>query len=205
MLNIEQAAVMQGNTQEIATQIPVMAPGIAPEISPEVTWILALVLVLCAGWTDWRSSRIPNWLTMPGLLVGFAVNAILAGKPGAWTALSGAALGLGVLLPFVLLRGLGAGDWKLMGAMGALLGSGRLVVVLLGTVVLTGVLGVIQITRARRWQATLGNLKELLLLFVTFGRHARPELTIENPGLMKLPFGTAAAVATALCYGLIRI
>ena len=36
---------------------------------------LAVALALIAGWTDWRSRRIPNWLTVPGLLVGVSVNA----------------------------------------------------------------------------------------------------------------------------------
>jgi prepilin peptidase CpaA len=174
-------------------------------MTQEITWVLALILVLRAGWMDWRSSRIPNWLTVPGFLIGLLVNIGLNGTEGAWTALAGAGLALGVLLPFVLLRGLGAGDWKLMGALGALLGPGRLVVVLLGTALLTGLLGMIQITRARQWRTTLGHLKDLVLMFLTFGRRARPELTIENPGLMKLPFGTAAAAATAFCYGMIRI
>ena len=31
---------------------------------------LAVALALIAGWTDWRSRRIPNWLTVPGLLIG---------------------------------------------------------------------------------------------------------------------------------------
>jgi prepilin peptidase CpaA len=171
----------------------------------EIPWILALILVVCAGWMDWRSSRIPNWLTVPGLLIGLVTNTLLAGKAGAWMALGGAGLALAVLLPFVLLRGLGAGDWKLMGALGAFLGTGQVIVVLLGTIFLTGILGVIQITRMRRWRVTLGNLRELILMFLTFGGHARPDLTLENPRLLKLPFGTAAAVATVLFYGIVRI
>ena len=171
----------------------------------EITWILALALVICAGWMDWRSSRIPNWLTIPGLLVGIVTNTISGGKAGAWMALEGAGLALALLLPFVLLRGLGAGDWKLMGALGAFLGMGLILLVLLGTAFLTGVLGVIQVTRARRWRVTLGNLWDLFLMFLTFGFRSRPDITIENPGLMKLPFGTAAAGATMLIYGVIRL
>jgi prepilin peptidase CpaA len=170
----------------------------------EITWISALILVLCGGWTDWRSARIPNWLTIPGLLIGIVANTVLAGKAGLWIALEGAGLALGILLPFVLLRGLGAGDWKLMGALGALLGPGPVLVVLFGTVVLTGILGVIQITRTKRWRVTLGNLWELFLMVLTFGLRSRPEITLDNPGLMKLPFGAVAAVVTVLCYGVTR-
>jgi prepilin peptidase CpaA len=171
----------------------------------DTTWMLALVLVIWAGWMDWRSARIPNWLTVSGLVVGVAGNTILAGEAGAWMALKGAGLALAVLLPCVLLRGLGAGDWKLMGAIGAMLGPQRLIVVLLGAVFVSGVAAVIEITRLGRWRATLVNLWHLFLMFLTLGLRARPGITLDNPKLLKLPFGTAAAVATVLCYGAVRI
>ncbi|MGA7908757.1 MAG: A24 family peptidase, partial [Candidatus Sulfotelmatobacter sp.] len=81
--------------------------------------VLAVALALIAGWTDWRSRRIPNWLTVPGLLLGVAANGLAAGWPGVKSSLLGVGLGLLLLLPFVLLRSLGAGDWKLAGAVGA--------------------------------------------------------------------------------------
>jgi prepilin peptidase CpaA len=171
----------------------------------EVTWILALVLVVWAGWMDWRSARIPNWLTVPGALAGLGANTILLGKAGAWSALEGAGLALALLLPCVLLRGLGAGDWKLMGALGAMLGPQRVILVLLGSVFVSGIAAVVQITRHGRWQATLQNLWQLLLMFLTLGLRARPGITLDNPRLLKVPFGTAAAVATVLCYGAVRI
>jgi prepilin peptidase CpaA len=171
----------------------------------DITWILALIVVLWAGWLDWQSARIPNWLTVPGVLLGVATNTMLAGKAGAWMSLKGAGLALALLLPCVLLRGLGAGDWKLMGALGAMLGSQRLILVLLGAIFVSGVLAVIQITRLGRWRATLVNLWDLFLMFLTLGFRARAGSTIDNPSLSKLPFGTAAAIATVLCYGAVRI
>ena len=85
-------------------------------------WLLTLGFTLSAGWVDWRTRRIPNWLSVSGLLTGIAANAILGGWHGAKASLEGAGLALGLLLPVVLLRGLGAGDWKLMGSVGALVG-----------------------------------------------------------------------------------
>lgn len=43
----------------------------------ETVWVLTLVFALYAGWSDFRTRRIPNWLTVSGLVVGLAVNAIL--------------------------------------------------------------------------------------------------------------------------------
>src|ERR1019366_10681804 len=82
-------------------------------------WIPALLVALIAGILDWRSRRIPNWLTVSGAVAGIALNTILYRWPGLKTAVTGIALGLALLLPFVLIRSLGAGDWKLAGALGA--------------------------------------------------------------------------------------
>src|SRR5664279_2951209 len=97
-------------------------------------WIPALALAVVAGVLDWRYRRIPNWLTVSGMAAGIAVNTILFRWPGLKAALLGMLLALGLLLPFVWLRSLGAGDWKLAGALGACLGPRQLLAVLMGTV-----------------------------------------------------------------------
>jgi Flp pilus assembly protein protease CpaA len=78
----------------------------------------AVLLSILAGWMDLRSRRIPNWLTLSGAAVGVMANTALGGVSGLKTSLLGLVVGLGLLLPFVLLRSLGAGDWKLAGALG---------------------------------------------------------------------------------------
>ena len=85
----------------------------------QIIWTLTLVLTVMAAYTDLRERRIPNWLTVTGFSMGVAVHAWLGGSRGALTSLEGAGLALVILLPLVLVRGLGAGDWKLMGAVGA--------------------------------------------------------------------------------------
>jgi prepilin peptidase CpaA len=161
----------------------------------------ALALALWAGWLDWRSRRIPNWLTVPALLLGLGAQTLAAGWPGTKSALEGSGLGLGLLLPFVLARGLGAGDWKLMGALGAFLGPARLVSVLLGTVLIAALMAVMEMVRRKRVKQTLANLWTLFLIVFTFGRlGVRDNITLDNPGLMALPFGVAAALATILFF-----
>src|SRR6202171_6766454 len=100
-------------------------------------WMLATIPALVAGWTDWRWRRIPNWLTVPALLLGVGANCFAMGWAGAKESLLGVGMGLGLLLPFVLIRSLGAGDWKLAGTLGACLGprqllSGLFVKILMG-------------------------------------------------------------------------
>jgi len=172
---------------------------------PHVFWILAVILTVWAGWLDWRSRRIPNWLTIPALIVGLGVNTIAAGWGGAKVALAGAGLPLLLLLPVVLLRGLGAGDWKLMGALGALLGWAQILLVLLATILLAGLFALVQLVRRRRVGATLTNLWELVQGFFVFGLTPHPAINLDNPGATSVPFGVAAAVATVLCYGILAL
>ncbi len=168
-------------------------------------WIFAVIFAAAAGWSDWRSRRIPNWLTVPVFLAGLTANSIAGGWPGAKDALAGAALPLLVLLPAVLLRGLGAGDWKLMGALGAILGWKRILLVLLATLFVAALIALGQMIRQGRVLTTLANLWELVRGFFIFGLKPHPELAIDNPGSATLPFGVAAAAATVLCYGLIAV
>ncbi len=163
--------------------------------------ILALLFTGWAGWLDWRTRRIPNWLTVPTLLAGLAVNTLLFGWAGAKSGLEGAGLGLGLLLPFVLARGLGAGDWKLMGALGALLGPQKFVAVLLGTVFIAGIMAVMEMVRRHRVKETLANTLVLIHAFATFGLRPKKEnITLDNPGLMAQPFGVAAALAMVIFF-----
>jgi prepilin peptidase CpaA len=105
-----------------------------------------------------------------------------------------------ILLPLVLVRGLGAGDWKLMGAVGAMLGPVLLLFVLFGSMLVSGLMAVAQMMRAGRVTETFRNLWVLLKGFFSFGLRAHPRISLDNPKLMKLPFGVAVAAATLICF-----
>jgi prepilin peptidase CpaA len=158
---------------------------------------LAVVLALLAGWTDWRSRRIPNWLTVPGLLIGLAVNTVAGGWVGLKIALLGAGLGLLVLLPFVLVRSLGAGDWKLAGALGAFVGPGALLDLLMVSVFIAGVMALGLVIYKRRLRQTFRNIGRLLASMATF-RMPDAEVSLDNPQSLKVPYGVALALAVVL-------
>jgi prepilin peptidase CpaA len=162
-------------------------------------WILVLIIVSCAGWLDWRTRRIPNWLTVSSFFAGILFNAAVWRWAGAKNALEGAGIALGILLPFVLARGLGAGDWKLMGALGAWLGPNDIILAMLGTVFVAGIMAAVQVIRAGCMQRTFQNMWAVVLTAATFG-HRSSNITLDNPGLLKLPFGVAAALATSLLF-----
>jgi len=158
---------------------------------------LAVALALIAGWTDWHTRRIPNWLTVPGFLVGVSVNVLANGWAGLKTSLLGAGLGLLLLLPFVFLRSLGAGDWKLAGALGAFVGWEGLVDLLMGSVFVAGIMALALVIYKRRFKETMRNIGGLLASIVTFHKPGA-EVSLDNPQSLKVPYGVALALTTLL-------
>ena len=101
---------------------------------------LVLHVGLAAVW-DIAQRRIPNWLIVSGLILGFAFSAQSGGFVGLGLSLLGALLGLLVLIGPFALRWMGGGDVKLVMVCGAFLGwEGVIHVVLVGTV-LHGLMG----------------------------------------------------------------
>ena len=163
-------------------------------------WALTLAMTLSAALLDWRSHRIPNLLTVPGLLVGVTVHTMLTGWHGTLFALEGAGLALVLLLAPVLTRVLGAGDWKLMGAVGALLGPVLMLFVLLSSVLAVGLMAFVQMTRTGIVVQTFRNMLVLVRGIFAFGLKPNPRMSLDNAALMKLPFGVAVALATLICF-----
>jgi prepilin peptidase CpaA len=163
----------------------------------QAIWMLTAAFALVAGFTDLRWRRIPNWLTYPAAPVAVALHAIAGGWPETKISLEGLGLGLGLLLPFVLLRSLGGGDWKLVGALGAFVGRHYLLDVLVITLLINALMAIVLIVAKRRIWRTLRNIGRL---FASLFRFHLPEkdLTIDNPEAIKVPFGVAAAVGVVL-------
>jgi len=161
-----------------------------------------MLVATIAGVLDWRYRRIPNWLTVSGFGAGVAVNTILYRWPGLKAALMGTALGLALLLPFVLVRSLGAGDWKLAGALGACLGPRQLLAVLVGTILVAGVMALAVVIWQGRLKRTLLNIAHLLAALFSL-RMPGSEVSLDDPQSTKIPFGVAMAL-TVFVYGMGR-
>jgi prepilin peptidase CpaA len=84
--------------------------------------LLLLVLIMTSGFCDLKERKIPNKITFSGILIGILINLFTGGWTGLLQATIGLFAGLAIFfLPFVM-GGMGAGDVKLMGAIGALMG-----------------------------------------------------------------------------------
>ena len=173
--------------------------------SREIVWAFVLTLTFIGAVTDWRTRKIPNWLTVPGILAGITLRSVISGWPGAKAALYGTGLALALLLPLVLLRALGAGDWKLMGAVGAFMGPVLFLFILFGSIFASGLMSTIHIIKTKRVKETFRNIVELVRGFAVFGFQPNPEISLDNPKLLKIPFGIAVAASTAICFVVARL
>ena len=84
--------------------------------------VIVLVVGLPAIWIDTQTHRIPNVLVGSTVLAACALQLGSHGTAGIGLVLGGAAVGLLSLLPLYVAGAMGAGDVKLMGALGALVG-----------------------------------------------------------------------------------
>jgi prepilin peptidase CpaA len=163
----------------------------------------AEVLSLIAGWTDLRRRRIPNWLTVPGLVIGMVANTVLGGWSGLRDSLLGVGLAMALLLPFWLLRSLGAGDLKFAVALGAYTGPGRLIDILLASVFVAGAMALALVIYKRRFLQTMRNIGHILISLVTF-RLPGTHVTLDNPDALTIPKGVAMAI-TVVLYGIVHL
>ena len=93
-------------------------------MSPTEWFPLAVagVVTLLAAATDLWKFKVYNVLTLPTLVLGLAASAALGGWAGLGSSLLGAGFGFTILVAFYALGGVGAGDVKLLTALGAWLG-----------------------------------------------------------------------------------
>ncbi|HEU5314775.1 MAG TPA: A24 family peptidase [Chloroflexota bacterium] len=106
--------------------------------------------LLYAVFTDLRARRISNKLTYPTMLFGLVANTALYGWEGFGHAWMGWGVGLGVMLIPFLLRAMGAGDVKLVAAIGAVKGPEFVLLAALYACVTGGLLAIFYLYRERR-------------------------------------------------------
>jgi len=164
---------------------------------PAIRYFLEVLVILAAIW-DVRTRRIPNWLTLSGVLLGVALNTFLFEFAGLWFSLKGLGVAFGVYFVLYLLRAMGAGDVKLMAAVGAAAGAGNWLGILVLTSVAGAVAGLLLVAFKGRLRKTLGNLG---IIITSLGRgrapyKETPELDVSSDKALRLPHGALIAIGT---------
>ncbi|MGI9263963.1 MAG: A24 family peptidase [Gammaproteobacteria bacterium] len=93
-----------------------------PTIAGQLLTFALICYLLAAVFTDVRSHRIPNQLSLSAIAVAFVLQLMASGATGLLAALAGLGVGLIMFLPFYAFGGMGAGDVKAMAAAGSFLG-----------------------------------------------------------------------------------
>jgi prepilin peptidase CpaA len=155
-----------------------------------------IVLVALATRADVQSRTIPNVLTGPALLLGILVHLGLGGAVGAGSALLGAVVAGAILLPGWLMGFMGAGDVKLMGAVGAWLGYPDGLLAAVAALIAGGLIAVV--VAARRGvlgQALKNSLTLGLALLTRTGKGPTPRPATTD---VRFPFAPAVLVGAVL-------
>jgi prepilin peptidase CpaA len=167
-------------------------------LPPPAIRIFLEVLVIVAAIWDIRTRRIPNWLTLSGVVLGVALNTFLFEIDGLWFSLKGLGVAFVVYFILYLLHAMGAGDVKLMAAVGAAVGPGNWLGILVLTSVAGAVAGLLLVAFKGRFRKTLGNLG---IIISSLGRGRAPykdspELDVSSDKAMRLPHGALIALGT---------
>lgn len=160
-------------------------------LHPHIEAVLA-AMVLIAAFTDLKRREIPNWLTLGGIAAGVGLNVWTAGLAGLKTAAAGVGLSALIFVPLFLMRWLGGGDVKLMGAIGALAGAQYMFVIFVIDAILGGAAALVLVIVRGRFAKTLRNIPRMFRL------KRESELEAGGEKSMGLPRAVTIAAATLL-------
>ena len=142
---------------------------------------------------DLRTRRIPNELTAAMAGIGVGLSAAGASGVPLWASIVGFVIGLALMMPGHVLGATGAGDVKLMAAIGAIVGPAMVVTTFLFTAVAGGVLAVAVAARRRRLSATLAGTGRLVA-----GSSETRTLLHTAPAASRFAYGPAIAAGSIL-------
>jgi prepilin peptidase CpaA len=161
--------------------------------------LILLLLLFLAVIYDQREQRIPNVLAFTGLILGIIWNIYIGGLPGAILSIKGLALGIGLLfIPFAL-GGMGAGDVKLLGVVGAFKGGLFAFQTFIAMALWGGLIAITLLIKRRQLGKTLGRLWALLLLHLFKVIKMQDAIKSHNTGVC-FPYALAIALGAMSAY-----
>lgn len=157
---------------------------------------VAIALVACVY--DVSTSRIPNRLTFTTAALAILFHAFAPSGAGLSHTALGLLVGLLIFFPLFALGAMGAGDVKLMAAVGAWIGATSIINVALYGAIAGGILAVIVALRRQYLKQALTNVKLLLTYWWVEGIKPFPALTLESKESLRLPYALAIAAGLAV-------
>ena len=169
--------------------------------------IVVSMAVFIAAIIDIWKYKVHNLLTVPLFLSGVAYHCVVAGGAGLMDSLLGALFGMGVLIVFYAMGGVGAGDVKLLAAVGAWLKFPLTFWVFIASSLAAGIYAMILVAYSGRTHETWTNLRIVWYRLLAVGRHLGAEDQIEvevnrdDRRMRVIPYAAMIAVGMASLVG----
>jgi len=158
--------------------------------------LILTVLVVSAAVTDLAIRKIPNLFLLLAWCAAIGLRlADTAPVAGIGDALGGALVGFALFLPLYVVRGMAAGDVKLMATVGLFLGPADTVQACILTWCAGGVMALVMILFTRRWSDAYINLRSMLLPMLRTGPTVQAA-ALTRPSVGAMPYGLAIAATT---------
>ena len=163
--------------------------------------IVLILLVTLSAFFDIKERRIPNWISLPGILIGLFLNSV-TGVAQLLHSASGLVVGIGVMIIPFALGWMGAGDVKLFGLVGAFLGVQWLPRVFFYSTLIGGILALFSIIiRGLNFKLFPQLWLDLKLAVLSLGQ-VLPESLTQRPihRRKSIPFGVAIGIGTLAAF-----
>ena len=157
-----------------------------------------VVMLILAVITDLSSRKIPNSLVLFGLIVSLLLQCFVAQGAGGLNWLAGVAVAFACFIPLYLLRGMAAGDVKLMMAVGGFLGYPIIVTAVAYSYLAGGAMAICYVLIKGRFRLLTKNLYSLIIdqfIKTTSGVDVYDGQVIKQ-SVGQLPFALAIAIGT---------
>jgi len=164
-------------------------------ITYDLAALVAIFTLLCAV-LDYRTRKIPNWLTVSAAVIGLGYHTVAPQGIGPLWALAGFAVGFSLLIVPWLLGGGGMGDVKMLAALGTWLGP-LLVLVAFGGGAFLASLGAIAVLACSTVESGICATQRRYLA-ARAGSDAEPSRGAPRKVRRVLPFAVPVAIATWL-------
>jgi prepilin peptidase CpaA len=160
--------------------------------------VVVLVIGVTACVTDVRSRKIPNILTFGAAACGVLFHVMVHGSAGLLLSAGGWATGVLLFLPFFLLRGMGAGDVKLLAALGSWLGPLQTLWLALFASMAGGVLALAVALSSGYLRKMFQNIGSMLLFWYVAGPKPVPEQTLDRSTSPRLAYAIPIFVGAVI-------
>ncbi len=159
--------------------------------------IILVAALVIASLTDVAHRRIPNAMTFPLAAFGLIFHFVMSGMAGFLFSMSGILVGAGLLLLFYVLGGMGAGDVKLMAAVGSILGPADVFTASLYSALVGGFYALVVLFRHGGLRDTVYWLAPALGGMIPVQATQKPDVA-SRAGMPRLCYGLAISLGTVL-------